>query len=150
MSSGHWQQGHCLIRRGRSRLCVSVRSLLRSASNQSELRPGAHRGLKKGLHGVFECVWGCSEICQSSTPHISSFSYFFYLSLHYIWFTVDLKSWGLFIYKRLKEVKNKKGYVNRGIYRHMFLLSIGKAVSVLQTIVHRIFRLFSLLPFKMF
>lgn len=112
---------------------------------------------------------GCSEICQSSTPHIFFILFFLNLSLHYIWFPADFESWGLFIYKRLKEIKQQqqqqKGYVNMGIYRHNWnvclkvtntgrdnslilkcwlgyaLLSIGKPMSVLETVGRRIFRL---------
>lgn len=50
-SSGHWREGHCLIRPGRSRLCRPAGSPLRSGCNQSKLRLGTYQ---RGLHGV--CV----------------------------------------------------------------------------------------------
>lgn len=57
VSSGQWQ-GHSLIRTGRSSpsACVCVSSLLRSGSNQSKLRLGAHIGPKGAPHGLSVCA----------------------------------------------------------------------------------------------
>lgn len=49
-SSGHWQEGHPLIRTSRSRLWGPAGSPLRSGTNQSKVRLGG--GAQRGLRGV--------------------------------------------------------------------------------------------------